>query len=198
MTSPGARPPEIPDLWQQVTSRDALHEGWHRVLANDGGAGGDGVGPGDFKADLFANLTQLRAELLGGTYRTGPFRKVSIPKKKPGYRILTIPSIRDRVLHTSIANALTPVFEPLFEDGSFAYRPDRGVVHAVARIESWRQRGYTVVIEADIVSYFDNIDHAILLQKVVPVLTPRPGSAALLALIGQILADVVRRAILTP
>jgi len=189
MTKQSARTSDLPDLWQQVASRDALQEAWYRVLANDGGSGGDGVGLGQFKSDLFANLTQLRAELLGGTYRTGPFRKVSIPKKKPGYRILTIPSIRDRVLHTSIANALTPIFEILFEDSSFAYRPGRGVVQAVARIESWRQRGYSVVIEADIVSYFDNIDHAILLQKMVPVLTPRPGSAALLELIGQIVAD---------
>ena len=102
------------DIWQRITSHDALVEAWHKVLANEGGPGGDQVTLGNFKANLFANITQLRADLLGGTYRSGPFRKVSIPKKKPGYRILTIPSIRDRVLHTSISNALTPIFEPRF------------------------------------------------------------------------------------
>lgn len=184
-------------MWQRVTSEASLQAAWYRVKANGGGAGGDLVGPGDFQRDLFANLTQLRAELLGGTYRTGPFRKVSIPKKKPGYRILTIPSIRDRVVHTSIAAALTPILEAVFEDGSFAYRPGRGVVHAVERIELWRRRGYDVVIEADIVSYFDNIDQEILLAKLQPLLEPLPGSAAVLALVARILADE-GRALETP
>ena len=111
------------NLWEQVTSQQALQAAWYRVEGNDGSAGGDGVSLKNFGRDLFANLTQLRAELLQGSYRSGPFRKVSIPKRKPGYRILTIPSIRDRVLHTSIANALTPIFEPLFEESSFATAP---------------------------------------------------------------------------
>lgn len=180
---------EPQDLWQRVTSLEALQAGWHRVAENDGSAGGDGISIREFGEQLFANLTQLRAELLSGTYRSGAFRKVSVPKKKPGYRILTIPSVRDRVLHTSMANALTPIFEPLFEDGSFAYRPNRGVVHAVQRIETWRKRGYEVVIEADIVSYFDNIDQQILKEKVASILSALPGSAALLELLGRMLDD---------
>lgn len=177
------------DLWQNVTSQQALQAAWYKVADNEGSPGGDAVTIRDFGRDLFANITQLRAELLGGTYRSGPFRKVSIPKKKPGYRILTIPSIRDRVVHTSIANALTPIFEPLFEDGSFAYRPNRGVVHAVERIDRWHKRGYTVVIEADIVSYFDNIDQQILQEKIASSITPLPGSAPLLTLIARMLDD---------
>jgi CRISPR-associated protein Cas1 len=180
---------ENPNLWELVTSHEGLQEAWYKVQANDGSPGGDQVTLRDFKADLFANLMQLRAELLGGTYRSGPFRKVSIPKKKPGYRILTIPSVRDRVVHTSIANALTPILEPHFEDGSFAYRPDRGVIHAVRRIESWRQRGYSIVIEADIVSYFDNVDQAILQDKLRAIVQPFPGAAALLGLVSSIMKD---------
>ncbi len=162
---------------------------WYKVKANGGGAGGDLVTIEDFQRDLFAGIAQLRAELLGGTYRTGPFRRVSIPKKKPGYRILTIPSVRDRIVHTSLAALLTPILEAVFEDGSFAYRPGRGVVHAVERIDRWRRKGYDVVIEADIVSYFDNIDHDILLGKLLPILSPLPGSAAVLTLISRILVD---------
>lgn len=177
------------DLWHRVTSQEALQAAWMKVASNEGSAGGDGVSLREFGADQFAQITQLRAELLGGTYRTGPFRKVSIPKKKPGYRILTIPSIRDRVLHTSISSALTPIMEPLFEDGSFAYRPGRGVTHAVERIEKWRRRGFDIVIEADIVSYFDNIDQEILLDKLRFILAPLDGSAPLLTLIEQLLLE---------
>lgn len=187
--SPFDTPEFEPDLWQRVTSQDALRRAWEKVVANRGSAGGDGVNLGAFRADLFANLMQLRAELLGGTYRTGPFRKVSIPKKKPGYRILTIPSIRDRVVHTAIATALNPILEAVFEECSFAYRPNRGVVHAVQRIEHWRKRGYDTVIEADIVSYFDNVDQEVLQDKLTDVISPLPGSAPLLALIAKILTD---------
>ncbi|MGR9400217.1 hypothetical protein ACU8M5_10770 [Rhizobium leguminosarum] len=94
---------EPQNLWEKITSLEALQAAWYRVAENEGSPGADLVTIRGFGANLFANLTQLRAELLGGTYRSGTFRKVSVPKKKPGYRILTIPSIRDRVLHTSIA-----------------------------------------------------------------------------------------------
>ncbi|TDK29831.1 CRISPR-associated endonuclease Cas1 [Rhizobium deserti] len=180
---------EPQDLWQRVTSLEALQAAWHRVADNDGSAGGDGISIRDFGEHLFANLTELRVELLSGSYRSGAFRKVSVPKKKQGYRILTIPSVRDRIVHTSITNALTPLFEPLFEDGSFAYRPNRGVVHAVQRIETWRKRGFDIVIEADIVSYFDNIDQSILKEKVTSILSTMPGSAALLELLSRLLKE---------
>jgi CRISPR-associated protein Cas1 len=178
-----------PDLWQRTTSSEALQLAWHKVKSNGGSAGGDGVSLNEFERDLFANLTQLRSEILAGTYRTGPFRRLTVPKKKPGYRILTVPGIRDRILHTSISASLTPIMEPMFEDGSFAYRPGRGVTHAVERIEKWRKRGFSVVIEADIVSYFDNIDQEILKGKLRSILAPLPGAEALLALVDRLLDD---------
>ncbi|WP_137134456.1 CRISPR-associated endonuclease Cas1 [Rhizobium sp. FKY42] len=177
-----------PDLWSHITSMEALQEAWARVAMNEGGPGGDGISLEEFRRDLFGNLTQLRADLLAGSWRPLPHRKVAIPKKKPGYRVLTIPSIRDRVLHTAIAQALTPVLEPMFEDGSFAYRPGRGVQDAVRRIEHWRNRGYSIVIEADIVSYFDNVDVELLESKLKTVLDPLPGGAPVHALISAILA----------
>ncbi|MEP1334740.1 MAG: CRISPR-associated endonuclease Cas1 [Lentilitoribacter sp.] len=177
------------NLWLRITEMEALQGAWYKVKTNAGSAGGDGINLRDFQSDLFANLTQLRSEVLGGTYKSSPFKKVSVPKKKPGYRILTIPSIRDRVLHTSIATALTQIFEPLFEESSFAYRPNRGVVHAVERIEKWRNRGFDVVIEADIVSYFDNVLHEILLDKVSSIIAPLDGAAAIIALLKLLLDD---------
>ncbi len=180
---------EGPDLWERVTAHHALSVAFAKVAANRGSAGGDGLSISDFNADLFQHLTQLRVDLLSGSYRSGLFRKVAVPKKKPGYRVLTIPTIRDRVVHTSIATTLTPILEPVFEDCSFAYRPGRGVVHAVERIERWRRSGYDVVIEADIVSYFDNIDHEILLQKLERYIEPLAGGHTLLILISKLLKD---------
>jgi len=177
------------NLWLAVTEHDALAQAWYRVRANRGGSGGDGMRIPEFQARLFEHLTQLRAELLGGTYRSGPYRKVTVPKQRPGYRILTIPSLRDRVVHTSLAAALTPIFEPAFEDCSFAYRPDRGVVQAVQRIELWRKKGFETVIEADIVDYFNNVDHGLLSTKVSSLLARLDGAAPVLSLIAQVLQD---------
>lgn len=177
------------DLWEVTTAFEALQAAWLRVEKNEGSQGGDGVTRSEFRADQFARLNQLRAELLSGTYRTRPFRKVSVPKKKPGYRILTIPTIRDRIVHGSIATALTPVLVPEFEESSFAYRPGRGVAQAVARIETWRDSGYGVVIEADIVRFFDNIQHDLLREKLSGILAGRPGAEPLQRLLAQILQD---------
>ena len=177
------------NIWERVISYDALHAAFIKTAANQGSSGGDGVTLQTFRHNLYANLNELRAEILQGIYRTSPYRVVTIPKKKPGYRTLFIPSIRDRILHTSIATALTPIFEPLFEDCSFAYRPGRGVKQAAERIEQWRKRGYTIVIEADIVRYFDNIDHGLLLEKIEAIIQPLDGSAPLLSLITQILNE---------
>jgi CRISPR-associated protein Cas1 len=177
------------NLWERVTSQDGLQFAWSKVLSNEGSAGGDGVSLRDFGKHAYENLTELRADLLAGTFRTGPFRRVSIPKKKPGYRILTIPSIRDRVLHTRIVQVLTPIFEPMFEDGSFAYRPNRGVQSAVARIETWRKHGFNFVIEADIVRYFDSVDHEILSDKVTDAIGPLDGSAPVIRLLKQLIEE---------
>ena len=175
------------DLWQRATSQDALQTAWEQVSSNQGSAGGDLVSIKEFRQNLYANIVQLRAEVLGGSYRTGPFRKVAIPKRKPGYRVLTIPSIRDRILHKSIAIVLTPLFENAFEDSSFAYRPNRGVLDAVKQIERWRKRGFQTVIEADIVSYFDNVNHEILVEKIDALISVMDGAPALISLIKDIL-----------
>ena len=95
-------------------------------------------------------------------------------------------------MHTALAGILSPILEPVFNDGSFGYRPGRGVVDAVERIEQWRKRGYDVVIEADIVRYFDSIDQTLLRPKIAEILSPLPGQAPFMALLDIILADQAR------
>jgi CRISPR-associated protein Cas1 len=152
-------------IWKKISDPFALREAWQKVASNGGSAGGDGVTISRYRARSARNLKQLSVTLRDFTYRPLPCRKVEIPKRKGGVRRLMIPSIQDRILHTAIAKALQPILEPLFEDSSFAYRPGRSVKQAVARIERWRDQGFTHVIEADIVSYFDAIDHSILMGK---------------------------------
>lgn len=156
---------------------------------NGGGPGGDGETISDFGRDTYAGVMQLRSEVLQGTYRGRPYKKIAVPKRKSGTRMLTIPAVRDRVLHTSIASALMPIMESMFQDSSFAYRPNRGVAKAVERIEMWHRRGFDVVIEADIVGYFDNIDQARLIARLEEVLAALPSASTVIALVRQVLTE---------
>ena len=79
---------------------------------------------------------------------------------------LAIPCVRDRLLQTAVAMVLTPLFEAEFEDISFAYRKGRSVKQAVARIELLRNQGYQWVVDADIATFFDQVDHQLLMQHV--------------------------------
>ena len=147
-------------------SHAQLKTAWFKVLENQGCAGIDGVNLNDFAADLQTNLETLANEVNYGTYRPHPLLRVDIDKKAGGTRSLLIPVIRDRVLQTFVAMILTPVFEAEFEDMSFAYRKGRSVSQAIARIERLRDQGYQWVVDADIQTFFDQVDHKLLMQQV--------------------------------
>ena len=144
-----------------------LYQAWIKVLSNQGAAGTDHVSVTHFETDLETNLNKLRQEILSNTYQPRPLLRVSIPKSSgKGLRSLSIPSIRDRVLQTSVANLLTPLFELKFEEVSFAYRTGRSVDQAIRMIVRLRDKGYEWVVDADIKSYFDEVDHALLINEV--------------------------------
>ena len=151
----------------QVLEDANLLTAWYKVRANKGCAGIDRESIDDFERRLMANLALLRDEVIYRTYRPRPLFRVHIPKKSGhGLRALSIPTVRDRVLQTAVALVLTPVFEAEFEECSYAYRPGRSVDMAVRRVERLRDQGFIWVVDADIHSYFDEIDHARLLSEV--------------------------------
>jgi len=173
------------NIWTQIIDPFTLQQAWQKVQSNGGAAGGDGVSINQYRTNAARNIKQLATSLCEQSYQPSSCRKVEIPKRKGGVRRLMIPSIQDRILHTSIAQALQPILEPLFEDSSFAYRPGRSVQQAVAQIERWRDMGYTHVIEADIVGYFDAIDHMILLGKLQQIVGHIDGADDLMENISQ-------------
>src|ERR1700691_2279487 len=112
-------------------------------------------------------LMQIRDELVTNTYRPMPAREKEIPKdggKK--VRILSIPAIRDRVVQGALKLILEPIFEADFQAGSFGYRPKRTAHEAVARVARAIVEEKTLIIDLDLASYFDNVQHSLLLEKV--------------------------------
>ncbi len=151
---------------QQILDDSALLQAWYKVKANNGCGGADGVSPAAFERNLLSRLALLRDEVHYRTYRPRPLRRISIPKKNGGLRPLSIPAIRDRILQTAAVAVIGPVFEAEFESCSYAYRKGRSVKTAVHRIEQFREEGYVWVADIDIESYFDEIDHDLLLREV--------------------------------
>ena len=113
-----------------------------------------------------ALLEQIRDELIGRTYKPLPARRQAIPKDGGKVRVLSIPAIRDRVAQGALKLILEPIFEADFQPGSFGYRPKRTAHDAVQRVAEAIVQQKTRVLDFDLRSYFDNVRHDRLLEKV--------------------------------
>ena len=167
-------------MFDRLASEEALAQGWAKVFANAGGPGGDRVTVHDFAARLSSELARLVSDLRHDHYAPGPLRRVSIPKKSGGTRPLAIPCVRDRVAQSALHILLEPIFEPMFSDASFGYRPGRGVQDAIARVRELHREGYRHVIDADITRYFESVPHALLMERLRAV-APDPRILRLIA-----------------
>jgi RNA-directed DNA polymerase len=154
-------------LYVHVCKMEILHEAYAMAKANNGAPGVDGV---TFEAiergGVEAFLEQLRDELVTRTYRPMRCRKREIPKGGGKTRVLSIPSIRDRVVQGALKLILEPIFEADFQPRSFGYRPKRTAHDAVHRVTREVARGKTLVIDVDLRAYFDSVRHDLLLEKV--------------------------------
>jgi RNA-directed DNA polymerase len=155
-------------LFVHVTKLETLREAYQLAKANNGAPGIDGV---TFEAIEESGVEEflqvIRDELVAGRYRPMRNRKKEIPKdggKK--VRVLSIPSIRDRVVQGALKLILEPIFEADFQPGSFGYRPKRTAHEAVYRVQQATLEGKTRVMDLDLRAYFDNVRHHTLLEKV--------------------------------
>lgn len=153
-----------------VIINDFLHpanfqQAWLKVRDKKGCAGADEETIEDFARNLKLNITELRNSVANSTYEPYPLKQVLIPKNNGKMRELRIPTVRDRITQQALLNVLVPIIEPTFSDCSFAYRPNLSIIKAVEKIAYWRDQGYRWILDADIVKYFDSIDHQILLLQ---------------------------------
>jgi RNA-directed DNA polymerase len=148
---------------------ETLREAYQMAKSNHGAPGIDGVtfeAIEESGAESF--LVQIRDELVTNTYRPMPARKKEIPKDGgTKVRILSILAIRDRVVQGALKLILEPIFEADFQAGSFGYRPKRTAHEAVARVARAIVEEKTRIIDLDLSAYFDNVQHSLLLEKVV-------------------------------
>jgi len=155
-------------LYVHVCKLETLREAYRLAKQNDGAPGVDGVTFEAVEAEgLDAWLQQLRAEMLGCSYCPTRLRRVEIPKRGgKGVRVLSIPTIRDRVAQGALKLILEPIFEADFQSGSFGYRPKRSAHQAVGRVAQAIVQHKTRVLDYDLRAFFDNVRHHIVFEKV--------------------------------
>ena len=151
-------------LSTQLCQPETLHAAWRKVRANKGGPGSDGVTIQQFEANLTRHLRQLSREIAEERYYPLPVQQFTIRKSNGGTRELSVLALKDRIVQRAVCDLIAPVYEAKFLDCSFAYRPNRGVPHAVAQVTAIRAEGYTWGVHADIENFFDRMDTHLLMR----------------------------------
>lgn len=124
-----------PKLLEAILYKDNLNRAYKRVKANKGAAGIDGMTIEEALPYLKEHQQELINRILKGKYTPSPVRRVEIPKPNGGMRKLGIPTVIDRTLQQAISQKLVPIYEPLFADGSFGYRPNRSAKDAILKVK---------------------------------------------------------------
>ena len=146
-------------------TRENLQQAWARVKANKGAAGVDGLDIEQTAQMIRTGWPQIRSQLLQGTYRPSPVRRVTIPKPDGGQRELGIPTVVDRLIQQALLQVLQPIVDPTFSEHSYGFRPGRRAHEAVKAARSYVQSGKRVVVDVDLEKFFDRVNHDILIDR---------------------------------
>ena len=153
-----------PDILNKILDKDNMNRAYKRVKANKGAPGVDGMTIEMALPWLKENHKELVERIRKGKYTPSPVRRVEIPKPDGGKRKLGIPTVTDRIIQQAMAQQLMPIYEPLFSEDSFGYRPGRSAKDAIFRIKEYAEQGYTRAVVLDLSKYFDTLNHTILLN----------------------------------
>src|SRR5450755_2464083 len=148
---------------EAVIARENLKKALAQVRRNKGAAGIDGMTVDELPNYLKGHWPAIRAQLLDGTYKPQPVRRVEIPKASGGVRLLGIPTVLDRLIQQAVMQVLQAEWDPTFSETSFGFRPKRSAHQAVERAQAYIASGYTVVVDIDLEKFFDRVNHDILM-----------------------------------
>ena len=152
-------------LLEAALTRGNLQAAWKRVKANKGAAGVDGLDIEQTAQIVRTHWSRIRQQLLAGTYRPSPVRRVMIPKPDGSQRELGIPTVLDRLIQQALLQVLQPLIDPTFSQHSHGFRPGRRAHDAVKAARAYVQSGKRVVVDVDLEKFFDRVNHDILIDR---------------------------------
>ncbi|WP_116192904.1 group II intron reverse transcriptase/maturase, partial [Paenibacillus taihuensis] len=164
--APSARKDHQNDLLERMLKGDNLRLAYKRVVQNGGAPGVDCVTVAQLQAYLKTHWETVKAELLTGTYRPSPVKRVEIPKPGGGVRLLGIPTVMDRFLQQALLQVMNPIFDPHFSWYSYGFRQGKRAHDAVKQAQSYIQSGLRWVVDMDLAKFFDRVNHDMLMARV--------------------------------
>lgn len=151
-------------MMELIVSPYNMNRAYRKVMSNGGSGGVDSMEAKDLLPYLKLHKDELIESLLTGKYKPMPVRRVEIPKDNGKTRKLGIPTLVDRVIQQSIAQVLTPLYEPQFSDGSYGFRPNRGAQDALKKAQSYLNDGYEYAVGIDLERFFDTVNQSYLIE----------------------------------
>ena len=192
----GTESPAIGEqLMEEVCGRENCRQALARVKANKGSAGVDGMTVQQLPEHLKQHWPTIREQLLSGTYKPQPVKRVEIPKPDGGIRKLGIPTVLDRLIQQAVMQVLQRRWERTFSEHSYGFRPGRSAHQAVEQAQKHIAEGYRWVVDPDLEKFFDRVNHDRLMAKI----AERIGDKRLLKLIRAFLtAGVLEEGLVNP
>lgn len=149
---------------EQVLNRRNIMQAYRQVVSNQGSADVDGMPVKQLYDYLTKNREQIEADIRRGKYLPQPILGVEIKKSNGRKRLLGIPTVIDRLLQQAVGQILAIKSEMEFEDYSYGFRPNRNAQQAVLKAQQYINAGYRHIVDIDLKTFFDEVDHCLLLQ----------------------------------
>lgn len=161
-------------LMEEVVAPGNIAQAMKRVRQNRGRPGIDGMTVEELPDHWGRHERLLRAQLLAGTFRPTPVRRVVIPKADGGERELGIPTVTDRLIQQAILQVLGPRYDAGFSPHSYGFRPGRSAHGAVLAAQPYIREGYTWVVDVDLERFFDRVNHDVLMGRLARRIADKP------------------------
>ncbi|MGI6224580.1 MAG: reverse transcriptase domain-containing protein, partial [Prevotella sp.] len=171
------------ELINEIVEARNFREAWMSVRRNHGASGMDKMSVDELDVYMPIHMDEIKTSILEKRYKPSPVRRVCIPKPDGKQRPLGIPTVVDRVVQQAAAQVLGRLYEPLFSDNSYGFRPKRSCHMAVRKALEYLNEGYEWVIDFDIEKYFDTVNH----DKLISILREQVNDSATLHLIRSFL-----------
>jgi RNA-directed DNA polymerase len=182
-------------LMEEVCGGGNILRALERVESNKGSAGIDGMKAEQLRGYLKEHWPALRNQLLSGTYRPQPVKRVEIPKSDGGMRQLGIPTVLDRVIQQAVYQVLQGRWEGEFSEHSYGFRPGRSAHQAVVQAQQYVSEGHGWVVDIDLEKFFDRVNH----DKLMAAVAYRVKDKRMLKLIrGFLTAGVMENGLVGP